>query len=99
MTKLGIVLFSRQPSTALSRTQLAGSNATADTESKGGSMWLWIKRLMLAGLIVLAVSQVFRPARTNPPIDPKREISSNLSVDTHVAATLTRACNDCHSNR
>ena len=62
-------------------------------------MWFWIKRLMLTTLIVLAVSQVFRPAKTNPPIDPKREIQSNLSVDAQVAATLARSCNDCHSNR
>ena len=62
-------------------------------------MRLWIKRLMLAVLIVLGVSQVFRPARTNPAIDPQRELRSNLPVDTHVAATLARACNDCHSNR
>ena len=62
-------------------------------------MWLWIKRVMIAALIVLAASQVFRPARTNPPIDPKREIHSNFTVDKPVAATLARACNDCHSNR
>lgn len=62
-------------------------------------MWLWIKRLMLAAFIILGVGQVFRPARTNPPIDPKREIHSNLSIHVHVAATLARSCNDCHSNR
>jgi Haem-binding domain len=62
-------------------------------------MWLWIKRLMLTALMVLAVSQMFRPARSNPAIDPQQEIHSNLSVDVHVAATLSRACNDCHSNR
>jgi hypothetical protein len=62
-------------------------------------MWLWIKRLMLAALIVLAVSQVFRPARTNPPVDPRQEMHSNVPVDAHVAATLARSCNDCHSNR
>jgi len=54
-------------------------------------MWFWIKRLMLTTLIVLAVSQVFRPTKTNPPIDPKREIQSNLSVDAQVAATLARS--------
>lgn len=62
-------------------------------------MRLWIRRLMLAALVVLAVSQAFRPTRTNPPIDSQREIQSNLNVDAHVATTLARACNDCHSNR
>jgi hypothetical protein len=62
-------------------------------------MLLWLKRLILAVVIVLAVIQVFRPARTNPPVDPKREIHTNLSVDPAVPSVLTRACNDCHSNR
>jgi len=62
-------------------------------------MWLWIRRLMLAALVVLAVSQVFRPARTNPLTDPAREIDSNLTLDPPVAAVLSRSCNDCHSNR
>lgn len=62
-------------------------------------MWFWIKRVVLAALIVLAVSQIIRPARTNPQIDPKREIHSTLTIGTQVAATLARACNDRHSNR
>jgi hypothetical protein len=62
-------------------------------------MWRWTKRLILAVAVVLVVIQVFQPARKNPPIDPKREIQSNLPVDVPVAATLARSCNDCHSNR
>lgn len=62
-------------------------------------MWLWMKRVTLAVLIALAMSQVFRPARTNPTIDPRQDVHSNLRVDPHMAATLARACNDCHSNR
>ena len=61
-------------------------------------MLLWLKRLTLAAVIALVVMQVFRPARTNPSIDPKREIYTNLSVDPAVETVLTRACNDCHSN-
>jgi hypothetical protein len=61
-------------------------------------MWLWIRRLMLAALVVLAVSQLFRPARTNPPTDPAREIDANVTIDPPVAAVLSRSCNDCHSN-
>ena len=62
-------------------------------------MLLWLKRLVLAAVIVLGVIQVFRPATTNPSVDAKREIHTNLSVDPAVATVLTRACNDCHSNR
>jgi hypothetical protein len=49
--------------------------------------------------MVLAVAQIFRPARTNPPVDAKREIHANLPVDAYVATTLERACKDCHSHR
>jgi hypothetical protein len=62
-------------------------------------MLLWLKRLTLAAVIVLVVIQVFRPAARNPPVDPKREIHTNLSVDPTAAIVLPRACNDCHSNR
>ena len=62
-------------------------------------MLLWIKRVSLAAVIFLLVIQIFRPSTSNPPVDPKREIHANLAVDPAVATLLTRACNDCHSNR
>ena len=62
-------------------------------------MLLWLKRLILAAVIVLVVIQIFRPARTNPPIDPRQEIGANLAVDPAVASIFVRSCNDCHSNR
>jgi hypothetical protein len=61
-------------------------------------MLLWIKRVTLAVVIFLIVIQIFRPATSNPPLDPKREIHANLAVEPAVATVLTRACNDCHSN-
>ena len=62
-------------------------------------MWIWLKRIVLAVLVFAAVAQVIRPARTNPPIDPMREIHAALPVDSSVSAILARSCNDCHSNR
>ena len=59
----------------------------------------WVKALIGVVIILLIVVQVIKPARTNPSIDPRREIFSNLSVDAQVGATLARSCNDCHSNR
>ncbi len=50
-----------------------------------------------AGL--LAAMQLYRPARTNPPIDPKQEIGAVLHVDPAAQAILDRSCRDCHSNR
>jgi hypothetical protein len=62
-------------------------------------MLLWVKRVTLASVVFLVVIQIFRPAISNPPVDPKREIHASLAVEPAVATVLTRACNDCHSNR
>jgi hypothetical protein len=62
-------------------------------------MLVWLQRLAIALLLVLVAIQLFEPARTNPQIDPKREIHANLAVDPAVASVLRRSCNDCHSHR
>lgn len=62
-------------------------------------MSLWLKRSILATVAVLVLIQIIRPARTNPAIDPAREIQANLTVDPAVMTALIRSCNDCHSNR
>jgi heme-binding protein len=62
-------------------------------------MLRWLKRLILPLVVLLLVIQVFRPARTNPPVDPQREMHANLTVDPGVASLFARSCNDCHSNR
>ena len=62
-------------------------------------MWIWWKRISVALVIFLAVSQIVRPSRANPPINPEREIHAVLPVDSTVASILSRSCNDCHSNR
>ena len=55
----------------------------------------WIKRIGLGVLVFLVVAQFIRPARTNPPIDPAKE----LQAPQPVASILQRSCIDCHSNR
>ena len=62
-------------------------------------MLRWLKRVILPIVAVLLLVRVFRPARTNPPVDPRHEIHANLSVDPAVADVFARSCNDCHSNR
>jgi len=62
-------------------------------------MKVWIKRVVWVLALALVVIQVFRPTRTNPMIDPKNEISTNLTVPPDVTGILARSCNDCHSNR
>jgi hypothetical protein len=62
-------------------------------------MPVWLKASLLAAIVVLALIQVFRPSRTNPPIDPQRDITATSDVTPAVAAIYSRACDDCHSNR
>jgi Haem-binding domain len=62
-------------------------------------MKVWAKRVFWALVVILVVIQVVRPAKTNPPIDPKNEMSANLTVPPEVGPILARSCNDCHSNR
>ncbi len=35
----------------------------------------------------------------NPPVDPAATLESRIAVPPHIAATLRRACFDCHSNQ
>lgn len=62
-------------------------------------MLRWLKRAILPLFATLLLIQVFRPARTNPSVDPKQEIHASLAVDPAVAGVFARSCNDCHSNR
>ncbi len=59
----------------------------------------WLKRIGLAAILFLAVSQVYQPRRTNPTVDPKQDIHGMLAVDPAVANVFNRSCNDCHSNK
>lgn len=62
-------------------------------------MLVWLKRLAIALLLVLIAIQIFQPSRTNPQVDPKRELHASLAVDPGVASAFQRSCNDCHSHR
>ncbi len=59
----------------------------------------WLKLSLITLIALVVAAQVVRPARTNPPIDPQKEIGAHMQMDPAVMATLSRACNDCHSNR
>jgi hypothetical protein len=58
-----------------------------------------VKRTALGLCIVGVAVQFYRPARTNPPVDPSRNMVSTASVPAEVSAILTRSCFDCHSNQ
>ena len=55
----------------------------------------WLKRIVLALFVLFLLAQFIRPERTNPPVDPAKE----LRAPAHVQQILDRSCNDCHSNR
>lgn len=53
--------------------------------------------LILGGIFILI--QFIRPLRSNPPVDPAREITAVQTVTPAVSSILQRSCYDCHSNR
>jgi hypothetical protein len=55
----------------------------------------WLKRIAIALAVLLVLAQFVRPARTNSPVDPTKE----LRAPQPVMSILERSCNDCHSNR
>lgn len=57
-----------------------------------------MKRAALGLLVLLALAQFARPDRTSPPVAPEKTLERLAQVPAPVAATLRRACYDCHSN-
>jgi hypothetical protein len=49
-------------------------------------------------MALLAASQLIRPARTNPPIDPRKMLVATEHPPANMVAVLDRACHDCHTN-
>ncbi len=59
----------------------------------------WLKGSILAIVAIFVVAQAIRPSRTNPTINPAHEITASAGLPAETAGILSRACNDCHSNR
>ena len=57
-----------------------------------------VKRVALGLCVVGLAIQFYRPSRTNPPVDPARNVVSTASVPAQVSTILKRSCFDCHSN-
>jgi hypothetical protein len=59
-----------------------------------------IVKYIAGGAIIVALGiQAIRPERTNPAIDPAKDITSQAAVPEDVKALLVRACFDCHSSQ
>jgi hypothetical protein len=58
-----------------------------------------VLKYMLTTIVVIgALIQFYRPARTNLPVNPVHTIQAHTNMPPDVEATLRRACFDCHSN-
>ena len=62
-----------------------------------------VRKILKWIFIVLAcafvIAQFWRPARTNPAIDPTQASEAHLQMTPQVAAIIDRSCSDCHSNK
>jgi hypothetical protein len=54
---------------------------------------------LLGFIALVAVIQIYRPARENPPIDATQTLETAVSVPPAVEQILIRSCNDCHSDQ
>jgi Haem-binding domain len=57
------------------------------------------RKMALGAVGLILAIQVFRPSRTNPPMDVNQDLSVAVHVDAGVRSLIDRSCNDCHSNR
>lgn len=53
-----------------------------------------MKQTLLIIVALLLLSQLIRPDRTNPPVNPDEALQAPKEVET----VLRRSCYDCHSN-
>jgi hypothetical protein len=56
----------------------------------------WLVVLLVA---IFACIQFVRAARSNPPVDQSKTITSRATVPAPVAAIFDRSCKDCHTNQ
>jgi hypothetical protein len=57
----------------------------------------WVKRVLLALLVVLVAGQLVRPNVSAPPVDPAHTLAASTTVPPNIAAVFERSCIDCHS--
>ena len=55
-------------------------------------------RIVFGALAILAIIQVIRPSRTNPPVIASRSLEAHVAIPQPVRQILQRSCYDCHSN-
>lgn len=56
-------------------------------------------RIALVVVVIAGAIQLYRPAKTNPPIDVGKTLQANTQMPGDVAQAMDRSCSDCHSNK
>jgi hypothetical protein len=49
-------------------------------------------------IVLFAVIQLVRPARTNPAVDSNRTLQAHIAASHPAVPVIVRACRDCHSD-
>lgn len=57
-----------------------------------------LKWVVAIGALIFIALQFTTPTHTNPAVDEARTLQAMTAIPSDVSATLTRSCNDCHSN-
>lgn len=55
------------------------------------------KRIILIMVVIAAAIQLYRPAKTNPPVDATKTLPANSQMPADVAQTIEHSCSDCHT--
>ena len=61
-------------------------------------MGRWMRKVGLATLVLLGAIQFIPVNRTNPSVDPRRNIYAVLPMPANVKAVFEGSCKNCHSN-
>lgn len=56
------------------------------------------KKISIAILLLLAVFQLFRIDKRNPPVDPEKDFLTMTKASVEIQNILKASCYDCHSN-
>jgi hypothetical protein len=55
------------------------------------------KRIIPIVVVVLVAIQLYRPAKTNPPVNAAKTIEANTQMPAEVSQAIGNSCSDCHT--
>jgi hypothetical protein len=58
-----------------------------------------VSRIALIVVVMAAAIQLYRPAKTNPVVDPTKTLQAHTRMPPDVAQAIDRSCTDCHTNK